>query len=102
MNFRDTVFDFGTIKEGEVVSHDFEFTNNGKSPLVISNASAACGCTVPDYPREPLEPGRSAIVKVRFHSAGKQGYQEKSVSLSTNSRRGTHTLYIKGEVENKK
>ena len=99
MDFRDTVFDFGTIKEGEIVTHAFSFTNNGKSPLIISNASGSCGCTVADFPREPLAPGKSAEVKVQFSSAGKEGHQEKSVSLTTNSNRGTHFLFIKGEIK---
>lgn len=99
MDFKDTVHDFGTIKQGEVVSYDFEFTNNGKNPLIISNANGSCGCTVADYPREPLVPGKSSVVKVQFSSAGKHGHQEKSVTLTTNSIRGTHILFIKGEVD---
>lgn len=99
MDFRDTVFDFGTIRQGEVVNHDFEFTNNGKNPLVVSNAAGSCGCTVADFPKEPLPPGKSASIKVQFSSAGKEGHQEKSVTLTTNSVRGNHHLYIKGEVK---
>lgn len=101
MDFRDTVFDFGTIREGEVVTRQFEFTNNGKSPLVISNSSASCGCTVADFPHEPLAPGKSASISVSFNSAGKPGHQEKSVSLTTNTVRGVHMLYIKGDVKEK-
>jgi hypothetical protein len=99
MDFTDTLHDFGIIREGEVVSYDFEFTNNGKKPLVISSANGSCGCTVPEYPGSPLEPGKTSFIKVRFHSAGRSGHQEKSVSLTTNSVRGTHRLYIKAEVQ---
>lgn len=99
MDFKDTVKDFGTIKQGEVANFEFEFTNSGKSPLVISNASGSCGCTVADFPREPIIPGKSAAIKVQFSSAGKEGHQEKSVALTTNSNRGTHILYIKGDVK---
>lgn len=99
MDFKDTVRDFGTIKDGEIVTMEFEFTNNGKSPLIISNASAACGCTVADFPREPIVPGNSGTIKVQFSSAGKSGHQEKSVSLTTNSNRGIHILYVKGDVK---
>jgi hypothetical protein len=102
MQFRDTVHDFGAIKEGESVTYDFEFTNTGKKPLVISNAAGSCGCTVADFPREPMAPGKSSVVKVQFSSIGKHGHQEKSVSLTTNSKRGTHVLYIKGDVQEKK
>ncbi|HRO41434.1 MAG TPA: DUF1573 domain-containing protein [Flavipsychrobacter sp.] len=99
MDFKDTVRDFGTIKQGEVVNVEYEFSNNGKTPLIISNASGACGCTVADFPREPLAPGKSSSIKVQFSSVGKEGYQEKSVALTTNSIRGTHILYIKGEIK---
>ncbi|MEI8280373.1 MAG: DUF1573 domain-containing protein [Bacteroidota bacterium] len=98
MDFTDTLHDFGTIHEGESVTHDFTFKNNGRSPLVISSAVGSCGCTVPDYPRDPIAPGKEAIVKVIFNSKGKSGHQEKSVTISTNSKRGIHMLYIKGEV----
>ncbi|RYZ54854.1 MAG: DUF1573 domain-containing protein [Sphingobacteriales bacterium] len=99
MDFRDSVYDYGTINEGATVSHDFEFTNNGKSPLIISNASGSCGCTVADYPDEPVAPGKSSKITVQFSSKGKTGHQEKSVTLTTNSNRGTHQLFIKGEVK---
>ena len=99
MVFKDTVKDFGTIKDGEVVNVEYEFTNNGKSPLIIGNASGSCGCTVADFPKEPLAPGASSAIKVQFNSAGKVGHQEKSVSLTTNTLRGVHILYIKGGVK---
>jgi hypothetical protein len=99
MNFKDTVYDFGTIKEGELVSGEFEFTNTGKTPLIVSSANASCGCTVADFPREPLAPGKSSVIKVRFNSEGKKGHQEKTVTLTTNSVRGVRTLFMKGEVK---
>ena len=102
ITFTDSLFDFGTINEGEVVSHDFTFTNTGKSPLIISGADGSCGCTVADYPREPLQPGKTGTIPVKFNSAGKPGHQEKSVTLKTNTARGTHLLFIKGEVKEKK
>ncbi len=99
MDFADTLHDFGRMKEGEVAEYDFTFKNNGKQPLLISKASGSCGCTVPDYPREPIVPGGTGVVKVKFNSAGKYGFQDKSVTLLTNSTHGMHTLYIKAEVE---
>ena len=98
MDFVDTVFDFGTIKDGDVVSKEFEFTNNGKNPLIVSNAKGSCGCTVPEYPAEPIPAGKSNKIKVQFNSAGKEGRQEKSISITTNSSRGIHMLYVKGNV----
>lgn len=101
MDFKDTTHSFGNMKEGEVGTYDFEFSNNGKKPLIIASATGSCGCTVPDYPHEPIAPGKSGVIKVKFDSQGKFGHQEKSVTISTNSRRGTHMLYIKAEVAGK-
>ncbi len=98
MDFKDTLHQFGTIHQSEVVTHEFTFTNNGKTPLLISSASASCGCTVPEYPHDPVQPGKSAIMKVTFNSSGKSGHQEKSVTIHTNTVRSIHMLYIKGEV----
>lgn len=98
MEFKDTTYNFGDIREGEQVSHEFEFTNTGKTPLIISNATGSCGCTVPQYPREPIAPGKSGKMIVNFNSADKQGHQEKSVTITTNSQRGMHMLYIKADV----
>ncbi len=98
MDFKDTVHEFGTIHEGETVNHEFTFTNNGKTPLIITNAVGSCGCTVPEFPHDPVEPGKSGIIKVTFNSRGKSGHQEKSVTITTNTVRGLGMLYIKGEV----
>lgn len=99
MDFADTLHEFGTIHEGEVVNHEFTFTNNGKTPLVITSANGSCGCTIPEYPHDPVQPGKSAIMKVTFNSAGKEGNQNKSVTIHTNTLRSIHMLYIKGEVK---
>lgn len=101
MDFVDTLYDFGTINEGEIIARSFEFTNNGKSPLIISNANASCGCTVAEFPREPLAPGKKSAIKVQFNSAGKFGHQEKNITLVTNSSKGNHMLFLKGEVKAK-
>jgi len=102
MDFVDTLHDFGTIHEEEVVSYDFSFTNNGKSALVITGASGSCGCTVPAYPHDPVPPGKTQTMKVTFNSSGKEGHQEKSVFIHDNTLRGEHMLYIKAEVLKKK
>ncbi|WP_276134079.1 DUF1573 domain-containing protein [Polluticoccus soli] len=99
MDFKDTLHDFGLMREGETSSYGFEFTNNGKKPLLISGATGSCGCTVADYPREPIQPGQTGTMKVMFNSTDKIGHQEKSVNISTNSKRGTHMLYIKADVK---
>lgn len=98
IDFKDTMHHFGNIKEGEVVLYDFEFTNNGKAPLVIASASGSCGCTVPTYPSEPVQPGKTGVMKVRFDSHGKTGHQEKSVTVKSNAARGDQMLFIVAEV----
>ncbi|MBC7552702.1 MAG: DUF1573 domain-containing protein [Taibaiella sp.] len=98
MDLDDTVHEFGTIHQEEKVTHEFSFKNNGKSPLLITSAAGSCGCTVPEYPHDPVQPGQSGIIKVTFNSSGKSGHQEKSVTLHTNTLRSLHMLYIKGEV----
>lgn len=98
MDFADTAHDFGTMHEGEMASYEFKFKNNGKAPLLISNAAGSCGCTVPDYPHSPIEPGKEGIINVKFNSTGKTGLQNKSVNIFTNSTKGTHLLTIKAEV----
>lgn len=99
ISFETNTYDFGKIKEGEKVSYDFKFVNKGKSPLIISNASASCGCTVPDYPREPIAPGQSSEIKVVFNSSGKSGLQHKVVTITSNAMPSTAQIFLTGEVE---
>jgi hypothetical protein len=98
MDFVDTLHDFGTMHAGEKADYDFVFKNNGKNPLIITKATGSCGCTVPDYPHEPIAPGQSNKIHVRFNSTGKFGPQNKSVTILTNSTKGTHMLFIKADV----
>ena len=91
-------FDFGEITQGEIISYDFKFTNIGKSPLIITNALATCGCTVPDYPKEPVAPGAEGIIKVVFDSSGKLGMQNKVISITANTVPGNTQINILGNV----
>lgn len=99
MDFTDTVHNFGWMTEGAKATHTFEFKNNGNTPLIISSAAGACGCTIADYPKEPVAPGATGEINVAFSSADKMGHIEKSVSVTTNSRRSVHVLYIKADVK---
>lgn len=85
ITFEEESFDFGDISQGEKVEHDFRFTNNGNSDLIISSAVGSCGCTVPSYPKEPLKPGDEGVIKVVFDSNGKQGAQHKRVTIVSNT-----------------
>ncbi len=97
IRFVDTVHDFGTIREGEQVVYEYRFTNTGKAPLLVAGTQTSCGCTASEYPREPIAPGASAAIKVKFDSQGKPGIQQKKITVSTNAPY-TPVLQIKGNV----
>lgn len=96
--FENIEFDFGTINEGRVIEHEFEFTNVGQSPLVISNVQASCGCTSPDWTKTPVKPGDKGFVKVVFNSAAKSGVQSPTVSIQANTSPNVTRLRLKGTV----
>jgi hypothetical protein len=98
ISFERSEYDFGTVNAGEKVSYDYKFTNTGKTPLIISQAVASCGCTVPEYPKEPISPGMSGVIKVVFDSAGKFGKQNKAITITSNAVPANSTLYLNGEV----
>ncbi len=79
------IHDFGNITEGDTIEHKFLFTNTGAYPLIINNITASCGCTTPEWPREPIEPGEESFVKVRFNSRNKEGEQSKTVTIFANT-----------------
>lgn len=98
MTFDESEFDFGNIKEGEIVEHIFKFKNTGKSDLLITDAKGSCGCTVPDYKKEAIKPGESSEMKVSFNSSGKVGLQQKTVTIAANTATGNELLTIKASV----
>ncbi len=77
-------FDFGKIKKGDVVNHVFEVTNTGKNPLIISNVQPTCGCTVPDFTKEPILPGKTGKITLTFNSANFDGIVHKTASVYAN------------------
>lgn len=101
MQFEEAEYDFGNVKEGEVVTRTFKFKNVGEAPLVIQNASATCGCTVPQWPREPIAVGETGEIQVKFNSQGRVGTQSKTVTITANTKPATTTVKIKGTVEGK-
>ena len=98
MTFQETEYDFGTINEGDVVEHIFKFTNTGKAPLVIVSAKGSCGCTVPEWPKEPIAPGATGEMLVKFNSNGKPNLQNKQVTITANTEAGKEILKIKAMV----
>jgi hypothetical protein len=98
IKFEEEVFDFGKMTQGEHVSHSFVFKNIGSKNLIISGANGSCGCTVPEWPKEPIKAGETGRVNVVFNSEGKSGIQEKTVTLVTNCEPATRIIKIKAEV----
>ncbi|MFC3196955.1 DUF1573 domain-containing protein [Parapedobacter deserti] len=98
MEVSDDSHDFGKIKEGEKIEHEFTFTNTGTSPLIISNVHASCGCTTPEYSKNPIAPGEEGMVKVVFNSAGQLGKQHKVITVTSNASSPNTLLHIRGEV----
>ncbi len=98
IKFEEEVHDFGRITQGEKVSYAFKFKNTGNTNLIISSASGSCGCTVPEYPKEPIKAGQEAKVNVVFSSEGKQGMVEKTVTLVTNCEPSTRILTVKANI----
>lgn len=100
ITFAETSYDFGVIPEnGGPVSHDFVFTNSGDGQLVIISASASCGCTRPDYPKQPVKAGKRDKIKVTYNPKGRPGEFSKNVTVRTNVKgKRKVTLKIKGNV----
>ena len=98
ISFEKTEFDFGRIYEGEKVKCNFKFTNTGKSDLIITSAKASCGCTVPEYPKTPIQPGKGGTITVEFNSAGRKGQQNKAVTVTTNAQPPTVVLSVRAMI----
>ncbi|SMC58554.1 DUF1573 domain-containing protein [Pedobacter nyackensis] len=99
MNFESGTYDFGKITQGEKVAYSYKFKNVGKSPLIILNATATCGCTVPEIPKEPVKPGEEGEIKVVFDSNGKIGMQDKVITVTSNAQPHIASLHLTGEVK---
>lgn len=98
MEFEQVKHDFGTVVQGEKVSYTFKFTNTGGSNLIISNASATCGCTVPTWSKKPVKPGDQGSVEVIFNSSGRTGSVTKTVNILANTQPNTVQLEITAEI----
>lgn len=98
IKFEHEVHDFGKIKQGDKVTYAFDFTNTGKSPLIVTDAVATCGCTRPEWPKEPVKPGDKGTIKVTFNSIGKSGQQDKMITVTANTVPAQSMVHLTGEV----
>ncbi|MEM7108091.1 MAG: DUF1573 domain-containing protein [Bacteroidota bacterium] len=85
ITFEEDKFDFGDIYQGDKVEHIFKFENTGNEALIITNVQTTCGCTAPNWPRDPVAPGQESELKVVFNSAGKMGRQNKIITVVSNA-----------------
>ncbi|MBC7534871.1 MAG: DUF1573 domain-containing protein [Ferruginibacter sp.] len=97
----DSVYDFGNTTEGEVVQYSYRFKNTGNKPLVVSNVSASCGCTVPEKPEKPIMPGEVGFILVKFNSDKRPGEAHKTITVSSNANPPFPELLLKGTVVGK-
>lgn len=98
LQFEKVEHDFATIKEGQKVSYTYKFKNNGQAPLIIQSAQPSCGCTAPDWSREPIPVGGTGFVKAEFDSNGKPGIQNKTITVTANTWPKQTTLRFKAMV----
>lgn len=96
--FAEESHDFGRITQGEKVSYSFRFKNTGKTDLIISDVRASCGCTVGEFPKEPVKPGMENFIQVTFNSQGKVGAQHKTITVVSNTQPNTKELSIKALI----
>jgi hypothetical protein len=101
ITFEKTDISFGSINEGEIVEKIYRFTNTGKYPLYILDVYGTCGCTVPEWPKDMVEPGNGGIIKVKFNSEGKTNEQRKLITVVANTFPVETLLYLEGNVKSK-
>ena len=99
MKFESDTFNFGTVIEGEKVAHSYKFTNTGNHDLIITKAVGSCGCTVPEWPKEPIKPGQSGTIDVVFNSDRRVGKANKMVTVYANTEPAERKIYITGFVK---
>ncbi|MDR2854050.1 MAG: DUF1573 domain-containing protein [Prevotellaceae bacterium] len=97
ITFKEITHDFGKIPQGQPVTFEFEFTNTGSTPLVVSNAKPSCSCTVPNWTKTPVEPGKSGVVAAKYNASA-VGSFTKTITVSSNATTPELRLIIKGEV----
>ncbi len=97
--FKEYEHDFGTIDQNTTNNYTFEFTNTGDKPLIIETATGSCGCTVPEYPKEPIPPGGTGKIKVEYKPGKQKGAQSKTITIIANTEPKDTRLTIKANVK---
>lgn len=98
VEFEESAFDFGQVKEGAQVKHTFVLKNTGDAPVILSKVTASCGCTQPEFSKSPILPGETSDIQVTFNSEGQVGKQQKIITIQSNASNGLTTVQLKGEV----
>ena len=101
LKFESESHDFGKVKEGDIASYQFKFTNTGNAPIILSKVQASCGCTTPEWTKEPILPGKTGIITASYNSNARPGAFTKTVTVTSNATEGSKILTIKGMVEGK-
>ncbi|RQO31072.1 hypothetical protein DBR32_10225 [Taibaiella sp. KBW10] len=99
VRFDKDTFNFGTIKDGDVVEHTYKFKNTGANPLIIDDVIATCGCTIPSYTKTPVPPGQNGEIKISFNSKGKAGNVDKAITVISNAEQDRIPLKFKALVQ---
>ncbi|KPM46602.1 DUF1573 domain-containing protein [Jiulongibacter sediminis] len=98
LKFETESHDFGTLAEGPVATYSFKLTNTGTAPVVISRAMASCGCTTPEWSKDPIMPGATSEIKVGYNTSGRPGAFKKTITVTSNAENSTVILRINGTV----
>ena len=101
IRFEATLFQFDTLYEGDKISHEFVFHNEGVQPLYVMQTKSSCGCTVSEYSKAPIKPGESGSIRVVFDATGKNGLQNRMISVLTNAYPAESLLTMRGHVKQK-
>ncbi|MFH2096121.1 MAG: DUF1573 domain-containing protein [Bacteroidota bacterium] len=101
ITFENTIYDYGTIPLKGDGTCEFKFRNTGKSPLILNNVKTSCGCTVPEWPKEPINPKQEGVIKVKYNTT-RAGNFQKSITVYSNAKNPTVQLTIKGKVDSGK
>ncbi len=100
--FKENEHNFGEIIQGEIITHAYKFSNTGGADLIISDVKASCGCTATEFPKEPIKPGETGVIKLTFDSRGRMGYQNKTVTIETNTLPNKVFIRLKATIKKSK